>query len=72
LQKIENSKKNIILNLDLDFFAPEMDYIDYNTKKEMILHIASQSKLITVASSPFFIDQNLAVKVFQDIFINQK
>jgi len=59
---------NIVLNLDVDFFEPELDYIDYESKKRVILDIARKSKLITVCTSPFFIDQKLALEVFGDIF----
>ena len=60
--------KDIILNLDLDFFQPELDFIDYNLKKKAVLDAAEKASIITVASSPFFIDQDLAIKVFKDIF----
>ncbi len=59
---------DIILNLDLDFFEPNLDYIDYELKKKVILEIAKKAKIITVATSPFFIDQELALRVFRDIF----
>lgn len=62
-------RNNIILNLDLDFFEPNLDYIDYNLKKKIIIDIAEKSSLITVSTSPFFINWNLAIKVFKDIFI---
>jgi hypothetical protein len=58
----------VVLNLDLDFFQPDLDYIDYELKKKVILDIAKKADIITVSTSPFFIDQNLAVKVFKDIF----
>lgn len=67
----ENEKRNIILNLDLDFFEPELDYIDYELKKKVILDIAKKAKVITVATSPFFINQELALKVFKDLFLNK-
>ena len=60
--------KSIILNLDLDFFEPELDFIDYNLKKQVILDIASKTDLITVCTSPFFIDQRRALEVLRDIF----
>ncbi len=60
--------ENIILNLDLDFFEPNLDYINYELKKKVILDIAKKAKVITVATSPFFIEQELALKVFKDIF----
>ena len=65
-KKIKN--QDIILNLDLDFFEKSLDYIDYDIKKQLILKIASKASIITVATSPFFIDQKLAINIFKDIF----
>ncbi len=60
--------KDIILNLDLDFFEPALDFIDYNLKKKVILDAANKADIITVATSPFFIDQERALRVYRDIF----
>jgi len=60
--------RGIILNLDLDFFQPDLDFIDYELKKKVVLDIAKKATVITVATSPFFIDQSLAIKVFKDLF----
>jgi len=59
---------NIILNIDLDFFQPDLDFIDYELKKKVVLDVASKASVITVATSPFFINQELAFRVFKDIF----
>lgn len=61
-------ENDIIFNLDLDFFEPNLDYIEYSLKKKVIRNIAKQSKIITIATSPFFIDQNRAIEVFKDLF----
>lgn len=60
--------ENIILDIDLDFFAPELDYIDNNKKIQLIRNLIPRAKIITVATSPFFIDQNLAIKWLRKIF----
>ena len=65
-QKWEREK--IILNLDLDFFAPELDYIPFEDKKRIILHFARQADIITVATSPFFINQERAIEVLGKVF----
>ncbi|MDD2916257.1 MAG: UPF0489 family protein [Candidatus Gracilibacteria bacterium] len=65
-QKGEN--ESLILNLDLDFFAPELDYIPFEDKKRTILHFARQADLITVATSPFFIDQKRAIEMLGKVF----
>jgi hypothetical protein len=64
----QNEKRNIILNFDLDFFEPALDFIDYELKKKVVLDLAEKADVITVSTSPFFIEQNLALKVFKDIF----
>ena len=64
----DNLRKNIILNLDLDFFQPDLDFIDYEMKKQVVLDAAQKANVITIATSPFFIEQSLAIKVLKDIF----
>jgi hypothetical protein len=48
---------NSILNLDLDFFAPEMDFIDEEKKVRLIRNLLPKVKYVTIATSPYFIDQ---------------
>lgn len=64
----EKEGRSIILNLDLDFFEPELDFIDYDLKKQVILDVAKKADLITVCTSPYFINQERAWEVFKDIF----
>jgi len=64
----EKQGRSIILNLDLDFFEPELDFIDYELKKKVILDIAKKADLITVCTSPYFINQERALEIFRDIF----
>ncbi len=64
----ETEWKGVVLNLDLDFFQPDLDFIDYDLKKRVILDAAEKANVITVATSPFFIEQELALKKFKDIF----
>ena len=70
LQNFSNKKNNskIILNLDLDFFASELDFIDFELKKKVILDAFEKSSYVTVCTSPFFVDQGLAVEKFKEIF----
>ncbi len=66
----ERGGEGIILNLDLDFFQPDLDFIDYDLKKKVVLDIVKKAWVITISTSPFFIDQKLAIKVFKDLFWN--
>ncbi len=60
-------EKNKILNIDLDFFAPELDYINFARAKDFLLAHLKTAKLVTVATSPFFIDQELALEKLSDL-----
>lgn len=60
--------EDIICNLDLDFFEPNLDFIDYDLKKKVVIDACEKARVITICTSPFFIDQSLALDVFFDIF----
>lgn len=57
-----------VLNLDLDFFAPDLDYVPFELKKRAILAFAKKSRIVTVATSPGFIDGDAALTAFRKIF----
>lgn len=65
--KAANPKKPFILNIDLDFWAPEMDYIDEAWSLEKIRPWILEAEMITFATSPFFIDQKRAIKVLHKL-----
>ena len=53
---------NVILDIDLDFFSPDLDYIGNDLKIKTIQQLIPHAKLITIATSPFFINQELALE----------
>lgn len=59
---------NKILDIDLDFFAPEMSYIDFDLARRFIHAHLPTTSLITVATSPFFIDQRSAIDTLKRLF----
>ncbi len=59
------SRGNKILNIDLDFFAPDMAYISFEKTKRFVLKQAEKANLITFSTSPFFIDQDLAIQALR-------
>ena len=69
---LEHNTQSIILNIDLDFFQPDLDFIDYSLKKKVILQLAKKADIITIATSPFFINQELALSVLNDLKIISK
>jgi hypothetical protein len=64
-RKIPNTA---ILDLDLDIFAPEMNYIEFDNKMNFIKSSLQKSDFITIATSPFFMDQTIACQILYDIF----
>lgn len=70
LLEYENKEidRDIILNIDLDFWNPTLDFIDNDLKNRVTKKYIEKAKVITVATSPFFIEQELALKVFRELF----
>ena len=69
MSKINQFKKaDIILNIDIDFFSKNMTIIPLEDKIKLICHFAQFAKLITLATSPGFIEQNRAIKIAKLLF----
>ena len=64
-----DSHGNKILNIDLDFFAPELAYIDFDLARSFLAAHLPTTSLITVATSPFFIEQERAIAVLKKLFL---
>ncbi len=56
-------ESNKICNIDLDIFAPECTVLTDEEKIDVIYKAASSCSLITIATSPGFIDQQLAISI---------
>lgn len=67
--KLPNHQNANLLDIDLDFRAPEMSIEQYEQtiKKVRELIALSNTKCITIATSPAFIDQTRALEVLRDI-----
>ncbi len=57
-----------ILDIDMDIFIPELDFIDNQIKLVKIKSYIKKASFITIATSPFFIDQNIAIKYLNNLF----
>ena len=58
----------MVLDLDLDFFSKDMDYIPFQKKKKIVKELIQKSKLITIATSPYFIELEDCKKVLHELF----
>lgn len=57
-------KPNKILNIDLDYFVDELE-VDFEKAKRFIERHLEETSLVTIATSPFFIDQSKAIEVLR-------
>ena len=57
-----------ILDIDLDIFSKEMAYINQSYKIEKIRSWIDRAQWITVATSPFFIEQDEALRLLTELF----
>jgi hypothetical protein len=60
-------EENVILDIDLDFFAPESDYIGNDLKLDVIARLIPRASVITFATSPYFIEQERALEYLRRI-----
>ena len=67
LLNYETEKNDLILDIDLDFRAPEMSIEKYEETITKVKNLISKSRVVTIATSPYFLDQNAAIKICKDL-----
>ena len=69
----EAPEQHVVINLDIDVFHPDMSHISWQQKIEVLQYYLPQAKLITIATSPYFIDQQKAIdlvhRVVDELFL---
>jgi len=63
-----SNKKTIILDIDLDFWAPEMGIEQEQKTFEIVKKLCQKADLITIATSPYFLDQETALELIKNMF----
>ncbi|EQG81043.1 hypothetical protein QKE_3690 [Clostridioides difficile DA00174] len=61
-------ESEFVLDIDLDIFSSDMDYIPFELKFYKIKNLIKKAKVITIATSPYFINQEYAIKVLKELF----
>lgn len=64
----KNFPKNSVFNLDLDIFSPELSHIPKEKILACIHYIIPRVSYITIATSPYFINQDTAIERLYEIF----
>lgn len=67
LEKEFENIDNYILNIDMDFWAEEMEWVDQKVLKRKLNNLISKADLLTIATSPFFIQQSKAIEKLKEI-----
>lgn len=57
-----------VLDIDLDIFSPMMSDIEEGLKIKYLRKWIKQAKVVTIATSPFFIEQRKALEILQQLF----
>lgn len=52
-----------ILDIDLDFWDPAMSIEQFDKTIQICKDLIQNAQIITIATSPYFLDQNLAIKL---------
>lgn len=60
--------EEFVLDIDLDIFSKDMDYIPFDIKINKIRNLIKKAKTITIATSPYFIEQEYAINILKKIF----
>jgi len=58
---------NYILDIDLDFRDPKMGIEQTRKTIQIVKNLIKKSKIVTIATSPYFLDQSLALKLVKEI-----
>jgi len=67
LLNFKTDKNDLILDIDLDFRAPEMSIEKYIETIEKTKNLILKSNVVTIATSPYFLDQDIAIWVCKEI-----
>lgn len=59
---------NYILNIDLDIFAPEQTIVPHKEIWDLIFKLEKNASLVTIATSPLFLDQKKAIELLNHFF----
>ena len=63
LLTFKNPYKNYILDIDLDFRAEEMSIEKFNDTINKTKKLIPSAKVVTIATSPYFLPQKRAIKL---------
>ena len=56
-----------ILDVDLDFWHPDMSIEQYKKTISITKELIYRAKIVTIATSPYFLDQHLALQILGDL-----
>ena len=67
LLNFKTDKNDLILDIDLDFWAPEMSIEKYSKTIEKAKNLILKSRVVTIATSPYFLANELAIELCKNL-----
>lgn len=67
LLNFTTEEANLVLDIDLDFRAPEMSIEKYSKTIKKTKELILKSRVVTIATSPYFLDQQLAIELCKEL-----
>lgn len=64
---LNEDNNEVVLNLDIDVFHEDMSHISWKQKIGVLRHYLPRTRFITIATSPYFIDQQKAIGLVKDV-----
>ena len=66
-ERNNETQDQVVLNLDIDVFHPDMSHISWEEKISVLKQYLPRTRLITMATSPYFIDQEEAIRLVRRV-----
>ena len=60
--------ERFVLDIDMDIFYKDLDYIGYEVKMDKIRAYIERAEFVTIATSPFFMDQEKSIRYVRAFF----
>ncbi len=67
-EAFESAPEEFVLDIDMYIFSSDMNYIDNDYKVQRIRRLIEKASIVTIATSPYFIDQDEAVSFIKQLF----
>lgn len=65
---LQNIPEHFVLDIDMDLFVPELDFMNQDWLFEQTKMLLAKADFVTIATSPYFMDPELAITLVKKLF----